>query len=113
MHAARVSLNARAWDAHVSFTVLHLAPSPCGRLLAAATDARRHVVYAAGASRAVRELSAPVGDELTSPRVAWHPSGGVLFASSQQDATVHAWELADARGTVSYTHLTLPTILLV
>ena len=41
---------------------------------------------------------APVGDELTSPRVAWHPSGGVLFASSQQDATVHAWELADARG---------------
>ena len=35
---------------------------------------------------------------VTSPRVAWHPSGGVLFASSQQDATVHAWELADARG---------------
>ena len=46
-----VSLNNEAWDTHVSFTVLALAPSPCQRFLLAATDRDRHVVFEAGTRR--------------------------------------------------------------
>jgi hypothetical protein len=52
----QVPLNAAAWDAHVSFNVLHLAPSPDGTHLLAATDAHRHVVYVAGTNTHARLL---------------------------------------------------------
>lgn len=55
-----VSLNASEWDTHVSFTVLSLSPSPCGRYLLAATDKARLIVYRMGTntivSRACRAL---------------------------------------------------------
>jgi WD40 repeat protein len=42
---SRVSLNANAWDMHVSFSVMALAVSPDGRYLLASTDKGRIIVY--------------------------------------------------------------------
>jgi WD40 repeat protein len=42
---SRVSLNANAWDMHVSFSVMALAASPDGKYLLASTDKGRIIVY--------------------------------------------------------------------
>ncbi|KAH8059170.1 hypothetical protein JL722_5724 [Aureococcus anophagefferens] len=50
----RVSKNRSAWDTHVSFEALHLAASPDGKYLAAATDQHKHVVYPMGTNAHAR-----------------------------------------------------------
>jgi len=92
-----VSLNASAWDTHVSFNVLHLEASPDGRYLLAATDKDRHIIYPVGQHIHARELFGHAADAYAKPRVCWDSSGGYVLSNSQNDSGVFVWCLASQR----------------
>ncbi|KAG5182397.1 WD40-repeat-containing domain protein [Tribonema minus] len=94
---ARVSVNANAWDAHVSFSVLGLAASPDGRYVLAATDRARTIVYRAGHNAHIRTLVGHAADAYFQPRAAWSPSGLTAFCNSQDARGVVAYCVAGAR----------------
>nr|KAJ3421365.1 hypothetical protein HK105_003756 [Polyrhizophydium stewartii] len=83
LQATPVNLNANG-DAWVSFTPVHMAPSPSGAHLAVYTDAKsgRIIVFQTRTSRIVRDLWGVEADGFTQASCCWHPSGNYLFASS-------------------------------
>ena len=94
----RVSLNEHDWDEHVSFTVLHLALSSCGRLLAAATDRDMHVVYRCGTNKRVQVLAGGhSADSYGRPKVAWDNTSNYLYSNSQSDHNLCVYALSSGR----------------
>lgn len=92
-----------------AYTVLDLAASPGGELLAAATDADQHVVFEAGTSTVVARLTGHAAGGMSQPRLAWcaraggNGAGGGgggaphLLSSSEASGAIHAWSLATGR----------------
>jgi WD40 repeat protein len=94
----KVSLNEHDWDSHVSFTVLHLALSPCRRFLVAATDKDMHIVYQCGTNERMQVLAGGhSSDSYGRPKVAWDCTSSYLFCNSQGDNSLHVYSLCSGR----------------
>lgn len=90
----KVSVNEADWDAHVSFSILFLHRSPCGRYLLAATDKSRHIVYAVGTNRIVRNLYGHTCTQFSNPRAVWDHSGRYVYCNSEADNKIHVYSIA-------------------
>ena len=82
-------------DTHVSFNVLRLEASPCGRFLLVVTDAHRHFVVGGGA--VLRNFYGHTADGMSTPRAVWHPSRQFVLGNSQKDCDAHVWCVASER----------------
>jgi len=95
---ARHSLNGAIvgkFDEHVSFAVMHLALSPCGKYVCAATDASRNIILRVGTSHIVKDLYGHRNDAFSQPRIAWSRDGKYVFGNSQEDGIV-VWDISGA-----------------
>ena len=103
----RVSLNEHEWDEHVSFTVLHLALSPCGKYIVAATDKDMHIVYKVGTRVRVQVLAGGhSSDTYARPKVAWDSTSSYLYCNSQSDFAMCVYSLCSGRVVSSLKHHT-------
>jgi WD40 repeat protein len=93
----RVSKNRSAWDTHVSFEALHLAASPDGKYLAAATDQHKHVVYPMGTNAHARVLTGHSADEYANARVGWLGDGAASLVSNSADPALFQWDFASGK----------------
>ena len=93
----RVSKNRSAWDTHNSFEVLHLAASPDGKYLAAATDKHKHVIYPAGTNAHARLLTGHAADEYANARLAWLGDGSASLVSNSADPALFQWDFASGK----------------
>lgn len=94
----KVALNEHEWDTHVSFTVLHLALSPCKRFLVAATDKDIHIVYRCGTNERMQVLAGGhSSDAYGRPKVSWDCTSSYIFCNSQGDNNLHVYSLCSGR----------------
>ena len=82
------------FDDHVSFAVLSLLPSPCGKYVAAATDTSRNIIMETGTDRIVRNLYGHKNDGFSNPKIAWSKNGQYLYGNSQDDNFICVWDIA-------------------
>ena len=84
-------------DEHVSFCIMDLAVSPCGRYLAAATDASRNLILDAGTGQVLRSLYGHQNDGYSQPKLAWSRNGQYLAGNTQHDAELVVWDIASSQ----------------
>lgn len=90
-------LNASAFnDEHVSFTVLSLVPSPCGKYIAAATDASRNIILDAKTCRQVRNLYGHVNDGYSTPKIGWSSNSQYLYGNTQDETSICVWDISSS-----------------
>jgi len=93
----KFTLNASSFnDEHVSFTVLALVPSPCGKYIAAATDTSRNIILDAKTCRQVRNLYGHVNDGYSTPKIGWSFNGQYLYGNTQDEACVCVWDISSS-----------------
>jgi len=93
----KFTLNAAAFnDEHVSFTVLSLVPSPCGKYIAAATDTSRNIILDAKTCRQVRNLYGHVNDGYSTPKIGWSSNGQYLYGNTQDETTICVWDISSS-----------------
>ena len=98
LQETRVSKNHAAFDTHNSFECLHLAPSPDGKYLAAATDANKHVVYPTGRNDHARILVGHDADAYTNARLAWlGGAGDSLVSNSHNNPALFQWDFGSGK----------------
>lgn len=85
------------YDAHVSFAILQLVPSPNGKYLCLATDASRNIIMEVGTSNIIRDLYGHKNDGFSNPRVAWSKSGQYIFGNTQEDCSLIVWDVSSAK----------------
>eukprot|EP00592_Proboscia_alata_P002304 CAMPEP_0194370130 /NCGR_PEP_ID=MMETSP0174-20130528/18443_1 /TAXON_ID=216777 /ORGANISM="Proboscia alata, Strain PI-D3" /LENGTH=435 /DNA_ID=CAMNT_0039147427 /DNA_START=65 /DNA_END=1372 /DNA_ORIENTATION=+ len=81
-------------DTHVSFAVLQLQPSPCGKFLACATDTSRQIIMEAHTTNQVRNLYGHVNDGFSTPKIGWSSNGQYLLGNTQEDTSVCVWDIS-------------------
>ena len=79
------------FDEHVSFCIMHLVVSPCGKYLAAATDTSRNIILDAATGKQIRNLYGHKNDGFSQPKVAFSKSGQYLLGNTQEDASICVW----------------------
>jgi len=93
----KLTLNTSAFnDEHVSFTVLSLVPSPCGKYIAAATDVSRNIILDAKTCRQVRNLYGHVNDGYSTPKIGWSSNGQYLYGNTQNEASICVWDISSS-----------------
>ncbi|KAJ8604076.1 hypothetical protein CTAYLR_001775 [Chrysophaeum taylorii] len=101
MKETRCSLNASAWDAHVSFDVLNAAVR--GDYIAVATSTHRHIVYKVRQNKHVRVLTGHASDEYANTRIAWLGGGGgndddsLVSSSAATDPSLYQWDFSSGK----------------
>lgn len=96
---SKISLNGGtvgtgSFDEHVSFAVLALLPSPCGKYIALATDMSRNIIMEVGTEQIVRNLYGHKNDSYSNPKIAWSRNGQYLYGNSQDDNCICVWDIA-------------------
>lgn len=82
-----------SFDDHVSFAVMHLALSPNGKYLCAATDTSRNIIIEVQSSNILRNLYGVKNDGFSLPRIAWSQNGKYVFGNSQGNTSVLVWDV--------------------
>ena len=85
------------FDSHVSFAVMHLAVSPNGKYICAATDASRNIIIEVGTSNIIRDLYGHKNDGFSQPRIAWSSSGQYIYGNTQEDSGICVWDIASTK----------------
>mmetsp|Transcript_6945 Transcript_6945/g.8832 ORF Transcript_6945/g.8832 Transcript_6945/m.8832 type:complete len:406 (-) Transcript_6945:40-1257(-) len=95
----RISLNDNPADTHVSFDVLHLAPSPDDTFLAVATTKNQHIVYKLRDHHHIRILVGHSSDDFANTKLAWlgDDSNLSLVSNSNNDCALYQWDVASAK----------------
>lgn len=94
----KISINANAWDTHVSFTPLYLSLSPDMKFLVMATDKNQHIVLYAGKEGRARVLAGGhIAGDYAKPVVLWHHSGRYLYSNSEEEGIIYIYSLATER----------------
>lgn len=75
---------------------MHLALSPNGKYLCAATDTSRNIIIEVGTSNIVRDLYGHKNDGFSVPRIAWSSNGQYIFGNTQEDSSICVWDIASA-----------------
>lgn len=76
---------------------MHLALSPNGKYLCAATDTSRNIIIEVGTSNIVRDLYGHKNDGFSVPRIAWSSNGQYIFGTTQEDTSICVWDIASAK----------------
>jgi WD40 repeat protein len=79
-------------DNHVSFTVLAVSISPCKKLVAAATDRSRIIVFPVHSSQQLRNFYTVPIDSYSSPRLIWSKNSRFLYCSGA-DKLIYALDI--------------------
>jgi WD40 repeat protein len=85
------------FDNHVSFAVMHLAPSPNGKYICAATDTSRNIILQVQTSNIIRDLYGHKNDGYSQPRIAWSCNGQYIFGNTQDDGSICVWDIASGK----------------
>ena len=94
---SKMSLNGGSvggFHEHVSFAVLSMQPSPCGKYIALATDTSRNIIMEVSTERIVRNLYGHKNDSYSNPKIAWSNNGQYLYGNSQDDNCIFVWDIA-------------------
>ena len=85
----------KVYDKHCSFNVLNLEVSDDSKLLLAATDKDRNIVFQTGSPHIVRNLYGHKASAFSNPRASFTESGTVV--GSSEDNQIFEWDLRDGK----------------
>lgn len=76
---------------------MHLALSPNGKYICAATDSSRNIIMQVQTNNIVRNLYGHKNDVYSQPRIAWSSNGQYILGNTQEDNSICVWDIASSK----------------